>query len=241
MSHDSANTTSRLDGFIHTELATILSAVNPARALEMAASIVENDRWNSFDRWHQTSRRLKAAYDACGASGEILSIPTGGLRGDGKWIIPEAADIVEGTLDLIAPVARRLLDYRQCPWHVAQWSAATPQEGMNYELVVIDFEEQLTSAGWGSLSGKFVLTRLDPRIHRAKFCRAGAAGLVCDSPVAEYPDAVAWTKFGWGGLDLWEGATPLIGFAISAADGDSLRAMLRKGERSEERRVGKEC
>ncbi len=231
MSHDSANSTSRLKDFLNGKLAVILSAVNPARAIEMAASIVENDRWNSFDRWHETSRRLKAAYDACGTSGEISSIPTGGLRGAGKWIIPEAADIVEGTLDLIEPVARRLLDYRQCPWHVAQWSAATPREGMLCELVVLDSQKQLDSVAPGSLASKLVLTRLDPRVNRARFCRAGAAGLVCDIPVAEFPDAVAWTKFGWGGLDLWEEATPLIGFAISAVDGDSLRAMLRNGGR----------
>ena len=132
MPRDSANTP-RLDAFIQQALPSILNAVNPARAIEMAAAIVENDRWNSFDRWHETSRRLKAAYDACGATGEITSIPTGGVRGTGKWIIPEAADIVEGTLDLIEPVAKRLADYRQCPWHVVQWSAATPREGIRCE------------------------------------------------------------------------------------------------------------
>jgi aminoglycoside 3-N-acetyltransferase len=226
-----SDNTPRLDAFIQQALPSILSAVNPARAIEMAAAIVENDRWNSFDRWHETSRRLKAAYDACGARGEITSIPTGGIRGTGKWIVPEAADIVEGTLDLIEPVAKRLADYRQCPWHVVQWSAATPREGIRCELVAIDTPEQFDAATRASLSGKFILTRLDPWLHRAKFCAAGAAGLLCDRVVADCPEAVAWTKFGWGGLDLSDSAAPLVGFAISAAAGDALRAMIEQGAR----------
>ena len=215
--------------FIETALPLILEAVDPGRAIAMVESIVENDRWNSFDRWHETSRRLQSAYEACGARAEITSIPTGGQRGTGRWIIPEAADVVSATLDLVEPSARRLADYRDCPWHVAQWSAATPAAGLRCELIAVDSPEQLASAAPGSLAGKMVLTRLDPWMNRAQFCAAGAEGLVCDNPVPDHPDAVAWTKFGWGGLDFWNDAPALVGFSISATAGDSLRALLQQG------------
>jgi aminoglycoside N3'-acetyltransferase len=217
-----------LERFAREILPRILSAVNPSRAIDMVGKITERDRWNSFDRWHETNRMLVSAYNGCGAKGELYTIPTGGNRGDGRWIIPEALDVIDATLDLLEPTPRRLLDYRQCPWHVVQWSAATPPEGITCELVVIDSPEQLAIAGKGALTGKLVLTRLNPSLNRAKFCHAGAAGLLCDQPVAGCPDAVAWTKFGWGGLDLWEGATPLVGFAISAMQGDSLRELHRQ-------------
>jgi aminoglycoside N3'-acetyltransferase len=220
-----------LDRFSRLILPDILSAVEPARAVGMAGSIVENDRWNSFDRWHETSRRLTAAYLACGASADFYPIGTGGVRGNGKWVIPEAANIVDATLDLVHPIEKRLLDYRRCPWHVVQWSAATPPEGITAALAVVDSAEQLASDLSGSLQGKIVLTRLNPILHRAGFCAAGVAGLLFDIPVPDCPGAVAWTKFGWGGLDLYEGATPLPGFAISAIEGDALRALCRQGTR----------
>ncbi|HET6248479.1 MAG TPA: AAC(3) family N-acetyltransferase [Tepidisphaeraceae bacterium] len=218
-----------LNRFVQAVFPAILGAVDPGRAVDMAAGIVENDRWNSFDRWHETSRRLLSAYEASGAKAELYAIPTGGARGRGNWIIPEAADIIDAAVDLIEPSPRRLLDYRTCPWHVVQWSAATPADGITCELVVIDAIAQLDAAADGSLAGKIVLTRLNPWLHRGRFCAGGAAGLLCDMPVDGCPDAVAWTKFGWGGLDLWEAAPPLVGFAISAGEGDRLRALAAQG------------
>ena len=49
---------------------------------------------------------LLKAYETAGAKAELYTIPTGGVRGDGKWIIPKAQDVVDATLDLIEPVAR---------------------------------------------------------------------------------------------------------------------------------------
>src|SRR4051794_25746428 len=104
----------------HEHLPGILAALDSRRAVQTVRDIVANDRWNSFDRFHETNRLLLSAYEAAGASAELYTIPTGGVRGDGRWIIPEAEDFNGATLDLIEPTARRLLDYRECPWHVVQ-------------------------------------------------------------------------------------------------------------------------
>src|SRR5579862_2190495 len=104
-------------------LPRLLAEMDEDRILEMVDRVVATDRWNSFDRFHETSRALMTAYETAGARAECYSIPTGGIAGNGQWIIPEAEDISDATLDIISPVSKRLADYRQCPWHVAQWSA----------------------------------------------------------------------------------------------------------------------
>jgi aminoglycoside N3'-acetyltransferase len=213
--------------FCQSRLPALLAAVDGRRLLQTVADIVANDRWNSFDGFHRTNRMLLAAYEAGGAKTQLHTIPTGGLRGNGKWIIPEAEDFRAATLDLVEPVERRLLDYRECPWHVVQWSAGTCEEEIRCELAVIDSEEQLAGAS-GTLAGKMVLTRMNARDSREKFSAAGAAGLLCDPPVADCPGAVAWTKFGWGGLDLANGGSPMVGFAISSTMGDELRELHRR-------------
>ncbi|HWE94106.1 MAG TPA: AAC(3) family N-acetyltransferase [Tepidisphaeraceae bacterium] len=213
--------------FCQSRMPALLAAVDGRRLLQTVADIVANDLWNSFDGFHRTNQMLLAAYEACGAKTQLHTIPTGGLRGNGKWIIPEAEDFRAATLDLVEPVERRLLDYRECPWHVVQWSAATPQEGITCELAVVDSEEQFARAS-GTLAGKIVLTRMNARESREKFSAAGAAGLLFDPPVAGFPGAVAWTKFGWGGLDLGNGGAPMVGFAISSTLGDELRELHRR-------------
>ena len=92
-------------------------------------------------------------------------------------------------------------------------------------MVIVDSIEGLAHGG---LAGKFVLSRLDPRKTRRAFCEAGVAGVLFDLPVEGCRGGVAWTKFGWGGLDLWEGATPLVGLSISAEAGDELRALYQQ-------------
>lgn len=208
--------------FSREKLPAIFAEANGARMISLAREIVATDSWNSFDRFHETNRTLFKAYETAGAKAELYTIPTGGVRGDGKWIIPEAQDVTDATLDLIEPVARRVLDYRWCPWHVTQWTAGTAAEGITCEMVIVDSVEGLAR---GALAGKFVLSRLDPRKHRRAFCEAGVVGVLFDLPIEGCRGGVAWTKFGWGGLDLWEGATPLVGLSISAEAGDDLRAL----------------
>src|SRR4051794_35891137 len=111
--------------FSREKLPAMLAEANGARMISVAREIVATDRWNSFDRFHETNQTLLKAYETAGAKAELYTIPTGGMRGNGKWIIPEAQDVTDATLDLIQPVARRVLDYRWCPWHVTQWTAAT--------------------------------------------------------------------------------------------------------------------
>ncbi len=128
--------------------------------LEDVDQIVQTDRWNSFDRFQETTRTLVKGYRAAGAEAEVYRMPTGGRIGSGRWLIHEAADVVSATLDVVRPVRKRVLDYARNPWHVVQWSSATPRGGITGELVIVDSKDALAKVPAGGLAGKVLLTRL---------------------------------------------------------------------------------
>ncbi len=217
-----------LANFCSAKLPVIAAAIDSTRLVDLLREIVASDRWNSFDTFQRTTRTFLDAYAANGIATELYTVPTGGLRGTGKWIIPEAQDMRNATLDIVAPFSRRILDFQRCPWHVMQWSAATPADGITGGIVEVDSDERLAGLRPGALAGKFALTRLNPWPTRAALSAAGAVGVICDQPVAGLPDAVPWGKFGWGGLDLWEMAGPLVGFSLSVNQGSELRQLLQQ-------------
>lgn len=210
-------------------------AASGARMVASAQAIVNTDRWNSFDRFHDTTRTIAAAFEHAGARARVYRAATGGKPGTGRWIIQQAADVHEATVELLEPEHRLLADYRANPWHVVQWSAATPSEGLVCDLAVVDTEEQLARIRPGGLAGKMVLTRLRPWDWRSAFVEKGAYGVLADPPVKDCPDAVSWVKFGWGGLAIGDATARLVGFAISSHAGDELRAMLARCGRAKVR------
>ena len=81
----------------------------------------------------------------------------------GRWIIQEAADVRSATVDVVDPVEKRVLDYCENPWHVVQWTAATPAAGLRCQLVILDSREKIDRVKADGLKGKVVLTREDVR------------------------------------------------------------------------------
>ncbi len=208
-----------------TTLPLILKAADGRRMMEMVARIVETDRWNSFDRFHETTRALVTAYEAAGAETEVHVARTGGRTGSGRWIIPEAEDIVAATAEVVAPVRRKLLDYAESPWHVVQWSASTPRGGLTAQMVIADSKDELEKLGRRRLAGKVLLTSMNPRNILRQAVEGGAVAVISDQAVPEFPDAVAWCKFGWGAIPLPYASARLVGLALSANQGKKLRAL----------------
>ena len=185
------------------------------------------DRWNSFDRFHETTDTLVQRYEAAGAVAEVESIQTGGRIGSGRWIIQEASDVKSATVDVVAPVKQRILDWRENPWHIIQWGAATPRGGLRLRLVVIDEEKKIRRLSADGLAGAIVLTKLDPRTGLKLLADKGAAGVIFDKSVPNLPDALAWTKFGWGAIPLERSSARLVGFVLSGRQGEKLRRLVR--------------
>ena len=197
------------------------------RMLSSVRAIVETDRWNSFDRFHDTTRTICAGFERAGAATEVYGIQTGGVPGSGRWTIHEAEDVIEATADIVTPIRRRLVDYRKNPWQLVQWSTSTPVEGMTCPLVTLDSKEEYDRVPPGGLLGKMVLTRRG-REAGFEFFKKGAVGLIYDLPVRDLPGATAWAKFSWGSIKIDEASGRLVGLSISAQEGDRLRRLIRE-------------
>ncbi len=216
-----------LSKFCRETIPLLHRAIAGGRILNSAKAIVATDRWNSFDRFHDTARTICSTFELAGAATEVYSIQTGGVPGSGRWTIHEAADVLEATADIVKPVRRRLADYRRNPWQVVQWSTSTPAEGMTCEVVALDSKEECDRVPPRGLLGKIVLTRLG-REAGFEFFKKGAAGLIYDQPVRDRPDATAWAKFSWGSIRIDEASGRLVGLSISGREGDWLRRMIQE-------------
>jgi hypothetical protein len=101
--------------------------VSPERLVELVAEIVATDRWNSYDRFHQTSETLQRSLREAGASTEVYAVQTGGEIGGGRWVIHEAQDVRAAVVDIVHPVQRRIIDYAENPWQAIQWSGRSEE------------------------------------------------------------------------------------------------------------------
>ena len=212
-------------------LPAILGATDGARMLQTVEAIVKTDRWNSFDRFHDTTSTLVDAYERAGAGAEVTPIQTGGHIGTGRWIIQEAQDIRAATVDVVQPFRERIADYKENPWHVVQWTAATPARGLRCELAVLEREEDLDRLGADSLAGRIVLTNVNIRGLMEKLAHKGAVGVITDIDVTNNPKALAWTKFGWGAVPMDHATARLVGMVISRRQGERLRRQLLQHRR----------
>lgn len=221
---------SNLSRFNRLILPSLIQATRGSRILSDIRAICKTDRWNSFDRFHDTTATLVDRYESAGARAEVTSIKSGGHIGTGRWVIRETTDIVSATADIITPVRRRLLSYARNPWSVIQWSAATPAGGLTAPLVILDTPEAIQKQTARSLEGRIVLTRHNVRNIVRDLSDRGAVAVITDGAVDGHPDAKAWTKFGWGAVGLESSAARLVGLVLSANEGIALRRLAKKSE-----------
>jgi aminoglycoside 3-N-acetyltransferase len=219
---------STLNRFCREILPSILHETSGERLLETAAAVWETDRWNSFDRFHDTTQTLVQHYERAGAQVEVEPIQTGGWLDSGRWIIDQAQDVVAASVDIVHPVRQRVLDYQENPWHVVGWTSSTAREGIRTQLVVYDTVEELKRLKRGALNGKTVLTSLNPRDHLRLLADKGAAAVISDQPVPNLPDALQWIRFGWGEAPAFRAGARLVGLVVSQNQGRKLRKLLQR-------------
>ncbi len=217
-----------LQTMCRTILPQLLALSSGRRILRQVAEISESDRWNSFDHFHRTTEKLVDYYERAGAQVEVESIQTGGQIGSGRWVLQEAADVHSATVDVVHPVRQRILDYAENPWHVVQWSAATPAEGLRAQLVVLDSRADIERLPAGRLRNCVVLTNQDPRGLMDVLADRGAVAVISDRPVPNNPRALAWTKFGWGAVPMHHATARLVGFVLSQRQGEALRRQAQR-------------
>ncbi|MCZ7644027.1 MAG: AAC(3) family N-acetyltransferase [Planctomycetota bacterium] len=214
-----------LSAYLEECLPAIRREAQGPRVARLVKELVATERWNSFDKFHATTKTLARAYKEAGAAAEVYRAPTGGALGNGRWVIHEAADVRALRAEILAPAKRVLADYAENPWHAVQWSGATTKEGLTGEVLVVDDREELKGLPVQRLRGRFVLTKLAPREAYKPLYQAGALGVLVDTPVKDLPDAVGWAKFGWGSVPIEDGLARLAGVSLSQRQGEALRAL----------------
>lgn len=214
-----------LKRFCDTTLRQLYRQSRGNRVVNWIDTLQDMERWNSFDQFDKVVKTLEQAYDRVGADVETHWTQTGGHRGTGRWVIQEASDVHSATVDVVQPLRKRVLDYKENPWHVIQWSAATPPRGMTNELIIIDDPQQIMDTPPGSLTGKILLTNASARSLFGEIARTGVAGVITDAPARNNPDATCWVKFGWGGIPLSAAGAHLVGLVLSQRRGQALRQL----------------
>ena len=138
-------------------LPSILGATNGKRIMDTVAAVAETDRWNSFDRFHETTATLVDEYEQAGAVTEVMQVQTGGRIGTGRWIIQEAQDVHSATIDVIKPIRERVADYKQNPYSCIIDGLSTITSDGNMVKVV----------GWYDNEWAYSLRTLDLAAHIA--------------------------------------------------------------------------
>jgi hypothetical protein len=221
--------------------------IDAARAFEDTIAIQSLDRFFTYAAFHESARYTADRMRAAGlAAVEIPTAPADGKTVFGDWKMPLAWEAEAATFDLLLPggESQRLADRAQVPQCLAMWSAPTPPEGVEADIVVVaDAADPSTYPAEG-VRGKIVFIGSHP--HRAKqpLAAAGAAGILTDylHSGADLPEAVAWINSfsddpsGWahhaGDSEIWS-------FQISPNSGARLRARLAAGEKLRGRAVVK--
>jgi hypothetical protein len=222
------------------------SEIDGSRAWDRAGAIHAVDRRFTFSSFHESARLSAGFLQDAGLSGvEILEAPADGRSVFGDWMMPLAWEARRATFDLLCADGRseRLADRDETPACLAMWSAPTPSDGVQADLVCIDDPAADPEAlARGAARGKIVFTSAHPASVKRLLLDSGAVGILSDfqSAGADLPDATAWVNaFGdhsgeWGLLARhargWS-------FQIPPRLGWQLRARLAAGERLQGRAV----
>ncbi|MCD6520694.1 MAG: DUF4910 domain-containing protein [Anaerolineae bacterium] len=215
----------------------VASEFSGERAAKLVQAIHEHDRWSTFSHYEASGSYIAARMREYGLSDiELLRIPADGETRFGDWVVPLAWDVAEAFLELVEPEgeARLLANYREEPASLAMWSAPTPPEGVEAEVVLLADGRHEEDYSGVDVRGKVVFSSQPASAVRAVAIQQGAIGVITDYPACSddaLAEGVAWINawtddHGWGFLkkDL-----PAFGFSLTREKGEYLRRLLREG------------
>jgi hypothetical protein len=217
------------------------------RAQTLATDLWGFDHWFDFAHFKRSAGYGAEGLQTAGLSAvESLAFPADGETRFADWVAPLAWDVTEAELKVVEPEPVPLVKYTQAPWGLVMWSAPTPPQGLQAEIVMLDkhTEEQLAAGQevppnpeW---QGKILFSsRLAPDFKRMA-ARQGALGIVSDhqavyggARMERPPEKVSWINW-WSddpnGWPFTRRDAPAFGFSLSARQGDRLRDLFRRGQ-----------
>ncbi len=188
----------------------------------------------------QSSPGHRAAAQYCADTLRKAGLQTETLsyRGDGKtrywqYLMPEEWAVSKGTLEIIDPLNEVIADFEDTPISLIQRSIATPYEGVEAELIILDKGDSEENYPDLDFTGKLVLTSGKYDLVQEWAVKRGALGIITDRIVELPPvrhrydmgDALTYTSFWWSGDE-----PRCFGFVLSPKTGDRLRRLAAKGQ-----------
>jgi hypothetical protein len=218
-------------------LALIEPEISAQRAWDDAIAVHAIDRRFTFADFHASARYSADRMRAAGMTEvAVLEAPADGESVFGDWRMPMAWEVEGATFDLLYPGgSQRLADRQQIPTCLAMWSAPTPPEGIEAEIVMVEDPHDPATYPAGGVRGKIAFTGTHPHQAKKVLADQGAVGILTDylHGGANLPEAVAWVNSfsdDPGGWAFHADNKPLWSFQISPRQGERVRARLRAGE-----------
>ncbi|MFP3896318.1 MAG: DUF4910 domain-containing protein [Anaerolineales bacterium] len=207
-----------------------------ARALD--AAIHSHDRWSTFSHYRLCGDYCATRMREYGLEDvELMAIPADGETKIGDWVMPLAWDVVGASLEIVEPVgaARILADYNEEPASLAMWSAPTPPEGIEAQVILLEDGRHEEDYAKVDVEGRVVFSSQHAQQVRGPAARHGALGVISDYPACEddaLAEGVCWVNawsdhHGWGFL---KSDTPISGFSLNREKGEYLRRLLENGQ-----------
>lgn len=212
-------------------------AISGPAALQDLAGIIAHHRIQSSPGYRQAAYFCLGRLREAGVPAEIFSFAADGVTAYWGYPPPGEWSAQSATLRLLAPEkeAQVLADYRAERISLVQRSLATPDGGVEAEVVVLEDGEEEAEYDGLDLTGKVVLTRGDiGRVRELAVERYGAVGILFDGmretppvrPLLALPAARQYTSFWWED----ETGTPrrCFGFVLTPQQGAWLRRLARR-------------
>lgn len=200
------------------------------------------DKWSTLPGWKKSVEEARNIMQERGFDeAKIDETPADGKTMSGAWTNPIGWDVKQATLEVIEPVLpdeyRYLCNYLDNPTSLNTWSAQTPPEGIETELVLWEGSDPKELAGLNA-KGKIVLTYGGTRGLKRYMDPNGIPGFLGDyieTQNKDFINANQWLN-GWSDLPGGWWMTSYdsknnFGFSISQKKANYLRAMLRQGKK----------
>ncbi len=215
----------------HSIASKIKKEISGGLAKEYASKIYSTDRYNSFDKFHETAKYCAEVMESIGlVDVEVLSYRADGRTAYGDWIIPRAWDVEDAELEIVEPAefAGTIVRYREEPACLFMLSAPTPKDGVEAEIVrVEDCTDPKDYAG-KDINGKIIFTSTRPYKVKEYLLNSGAIGLICDEGRITEPDLIVWDNYSFAPRN----DKGLFGFSISKNQGLRLKRIMKMAETS---------
>jgi len=225
---------------MYEEIFSILSEYfDESESFKHVAEIHGNDYWFDYSHFGKTAEYCFKQMKNTGLSDvELIPLKADGRTAYGDWVVPRAWDASGAALKVVNSdgTCTVLADYEKTPCSLMMYSAPTPLNGVEAEVVLIGgscgtFPEDV--------KGKIIFTHDRPQNILPMARAGGAAGIVSDFlpvfPGVRDDKTDAFDAFRWENVFISPvNDTDLFGFSLSPRIGEELKKRIeeaaQKGE-----------